>query len=133
MASSIHAIYRPVARSRKTEAKLSSRLALPSQEERHEGSDGDLDMTSPSEEDPDTEDFEATTPRPPDVQKAELSAVQPPTAYRPGVLMRRRASSHAGSITTVKMGRRVLLAEKLKEIFELDAIDEVIAGEYLVC
>ncbi|OAX44896.1 glycosyltransferase family 1 protein [Rhizopogon vinicolor AM-OR11-026] len=127
MASSIHAIYRPVARSKKTEANLSSRLVLPSQATGHEGSDGDLDATSPSEEDADTEDFEATTPRPPDVQKPELAAAQPPTAYRPGVFMRRRASSHAGSITTVKIGRRVLLAEKLKGIFELDAIDEVLA------
>jgi sterol 3beta-glucosyltransferase len=132
MASSIHAIYRPVARSRKTEAILSSRLALPSQVEGYEESDGDVDVISPSEEDADTEDFEATTPRPPDLQKPALATAQPPVAYRPGGFLRRRASSHAGSITTVKIGRRVLLAEKLKEIFELDAIDEVLAGECLL-
>jgi hypothetical protein len=105
---------------------------LASQEEGHEGSDGDVDAISPSEEDHDTEDFEASTPRPPDIQKPELAIARPPTAFRPGVFMRRRASSHAGSITTVKMGRRVLLAEKLKEIFELDAINEVLAGECLI-
>ncbi|KAG1754997.1 glycosyltransferase family 1 protein [Suillus paluster] len=127
MASSIHAIYRPVARSRRTEASLSSRIALPSQAEGHEGSDGDLDVTSTSEEDADTEDFEATTPRPADVQEPQLTAPELPTAYRPGVLMRRKASSHAASITTVKVARRARLAEKLKEIFELDAIDEVLA------
>jgi len=126
MASSIHAIYRPVARSKKAEAVLSSL-----HDEAHEGSDGDLDVTSPSEEDPDTEDFEATTPRPPDVKKPELPVARP-IAHRPGVSLRRRASSHAGSITTVRMGRRVLLAEKLKEIFELNAIDEVLAGEYFI-
>ncbi|KAG2155467.1 glycosyltransferase family 1 protein [Suillus clintonianus] len=127
MASSIHAIYRPVARSRRTEASLSSRVALPSPEEGHEGSDGDLDVTGLSEEDADAEDFEAATPRPADTQKPALALQELPTAYRPGVVMRRRASSHAGSITTVKVGRRARLAEKLKEIFELDAIDEVLA------
>ncbi|KAG1826254.1 uncharacterized protein BJ212DRAFT_335509 [Suillus subaureus] len=127
MASSIHAIYRPVARSRRAEASLSSRIALPSPEEGHESSDGDLDVTCLSEEDADAEDFEAATPRPADVPKPEHAIPELPTAFRPGVHMRRRASSHAGSITTVKVDRRTRLAEKLKEIFELNAIDEVLA------
>lgn len=125
MASSIHAIYRPVARSRRAEASLSS-TALPSPEEGHESSDGDLDVTCFSEEDADAEDFEAATPRPADVPKPE-HAVPELTALRPEMYMRRRASSRAGSITTVKVDRRTRLAEKLKEIFELDAIDEVLA------
>lgn len=127
MASSIHAIYRPVARSRRTEASLSSRTVLPSPEEGHESSDGDLDVTCLSEEDADAEDFEAATPRPADVPKPEHATSELPIAFRPGVHMRRRASSHAGSITTVKVDRRARLAEKLKEIFELNAIDEVLA------
>lgn len=131
MASSIHAIYRPVARSRRTEASLSSRTVLPSPEEGHESSDGDLDGICLSEEDADAEDFEAATPRPEDVPKPEHATSELPMAFRPGVHMRRRASSHAGSITTVKVDRRARLAEKLKEIFELNAIDEVLAGECL--
>ncbi|KAG1783622.1 glycosyltransferase family 1 protein [Suillus placidus] len=127
MASSIHAIYRPVARSRRTEASLSSRTALSSPEEGHESSDGDLNVACLSEEDADAEDFEAATPRPADVPKSEHVMPELQTAFRPGVHMRRRASSHAGSITTVKVGRRARLAGKLKEIFELNAIDEVLA------
>ncbi|KIK49556.1 glycosyltransferase family 1 protein [Suillus luteus UH-Slu-Lm8-n1] len=127
MASSIHAIYRPVARSRRTEASLSSRTVLPSPEEGHESSDGDLDGICLSEEDADAEDFEAATPRPEHVPKPEHATSELPMAFRPGVHMRRRASSHAGSITTVKVDRRARLAEKLKEIFELNAIDEVLA------
>ncbi|KAG1829240.1 glycosyltransferase family 1 protein [Suillus subalutaceus] len=107
MASSIHAIYRPVARSRRAEASLSSCTALPSPEEGHESSDGDLDVTY--------------------VPKPEHAIPELPTAFRPGVHIRRRASSRAGSITTVKVDRRTRLAEKLKEIFELNAIDEVLA------
>ncbi|KAG1866385.1 hypothetical protein C8R48DRAFT_704904 [Suillus tomentosus] len=126
MASSIHAIYRPVARSRRTEASLSSRTALPLPEEDHESSDGDLDVTGLSEEDADAEDFEATTPRPADLPKPEHVMPELSTVFRPGVHMRRR-TSYAGSITTVKVGRRARLAEKLKEIFELNAIDEVLA------
>ncbi|KAG2156507.1 glycosyltransferase family 1 protein [Suillus bovinus] len=126
MASSIHAIYRPVARSRRTEASLSSRTALPSPEEEHESSDGDLDATGLSEEDADTEDFEAATPRPADVPKLEHAMPELPTVFRPGMHMRRRAS-YTGSITTVKVSRRARLAEKLKEIFELNAVEEVLA------
>ncbi|KAG1773038.1 glycosyltransferase family 1 protein [Suillus occidentalis] len=105
MASSIHTIYRPVARSRRTEASLSSRTVLPSPEEGHESSDGDLDM----------------------YRSQNMLRQSCRWLSDLGVHMRRRASSHAGSITTVKVDRRARLAEKLKEIFELNAIDEVLA------
>ncbi|KAH7927370.1 glycosyltransferase family 1 protein [Leucogyrophana mollusca] len=133
MASSIHAIYRPVARSRRTELPISGPggKALPSPVERPEGSDADFDGSAPSEDDVDAEDFEAMTPRPPDTQRPDYGlsepASQPPSTYRPGMFSRRRAASRAGSMTTVKIQRRTRLAQKLKEIYEIDAISEVMA------
>jgi sterol 3beta-glucosyltransferase len=48
-----------------------------------------------------------------------------PDATRPA---ERRAMSRSKSLATVKATRRARLAEKLREIFDLQEIDEVIAG-----
>ncbi|KIJ68687.1 glycosyltransferase family 1 protein [Hydnomerulius pinastri MD-312] len=131
MASSIHAIYRPVARSRRTETSQSllTGRGLTVQEEVQEGADTDPDMNLASEDDVDVDDFEATTPRPPGTQTTDQLAtpVPPPATVQLGPAMRRREPSRTGSMTTVKLNRRTRLAEKLKEIFELDIISEVLA------
>ncbi|KAH7915122.1 glycosyltransferase family 1 protein [Hygrophoropsis aurantiaca] len=130
MASSIHAIYRPVARSRRPELVIPGLGAnpLPTPKESHEGSDADVD---PSEDDVDAEDFEAATPRPPDAEKPEFMLSQPmattPSTYHASLTSRRRAGSRAGSMTTVKVQRRTRLAQKLKEIYEINTINEVMA------
>ncbi|KAF9243852.1 glycosyltransferase family 1 protein [Melanogaster broomeanus] len=127
-ASSIHAIYRPVARSRRTEAShsiLSDQILLPQQEDQ-EAVDAERDVNLTSDDDVDADDFEAATPRPAESQQYTLpTPVTPTTTAQLGPPLRRRASSRAGSMTTVKMTRRVRLAEKLKDIFELEAIKEV--------
>ena len=41
-------------------------------------------------------------------------------------------STRSGSMATVKLQRRARLAEKLREIFEISGIEEVIAGELSV-
>ncbi len=39
-------------------------------------------------------------------------------------------TSRSGSMATVKLQRRARLAEKLREIFEISGIEEVIAGKW---
>ncbi|KAF9229599.1 glycosyltransferase family 1 protein [Gyrodon lividus] len=130
LASSIHAIYRPVARSRRTETSHSilSGKILPPQQEVQESVDTEPDAHLISDDDMGADDFEATTPRPADSQKYPLTTpVPPPTTLQLGPALRRRAPSRAVSMTTVKITRRARLAEKLKDIFELEAINEVLA------
>ncbi|KAH7883851.1 glycosyltransferase family 1 protein [Phlebopus sp. FC_14] len=126
MASSIHAIYRPVARSRRTDNLILPSVRRLPREEVPESSYTDTGMNIVSE---DVDDFEATTPRPPDTERPDSLAtpVPPAMAVQFGTAIRRRTASRTGSMATVKVNRRVRLAEKLKEIFELQAINEVMA------
>ena len=128
MASSIHAIYRPVARSRRrdTSQSIFSGKMFPAQREVDETPHAEVNLTS--DDDADVDDFEATTPRPSDSQGYSETAHIPPSTAQLGPAMRRRAPSRAGSMATVKVIRRTRLAEKLKEIFDLEAINEVLAG-----
>lgn len=128
MASSIHAIYRPVARSRRRETSQSnfSGNTFPAQREVDEAPHSDTNLTS--DDDVDADDFEATTPRPRISQGYSEATHIPPPTVQLGPAMRRRTPSRAGSMTTVKVTRRTRLAEKLKEIFDLEAINEVLAG-----
>ncbi|GLB36497.1 hypothetical protein LshimejAT787_0307850 [Lyophyllum shimeji] len=123
LASSIHTIHRPVARSR--------RLSIPSskRDDATPGS-GVNDETEADalslEEEPETEDFEET-PRPPD---ARLSSPPPASIAqrdkrKSRTLPHRIVPSRTGSMITVRLQRRAGLAQKLKEVFELDAIEEV--------
>ena len=127
MASSIHAIYRPVARSRRRETSrsgLPGRI-FPAQREEYEAPRAEPDVNLTSDDD---DDFEATTPRPANSQEPTVATQIPPPTVQLGSAIRRRAPSRAGSMTTVKITRRTRLAEKLKEIFTLEAINEVLAG-----
>jgi len=125
MASSIHAIYRPVARSKRNEISHSSlpRKSFPTQREKFEAPQPDVNLTSD-----DDDDFEATTPRPTNSRECSQATQMPPPTVKLGPAMIRRAPSRAGSMATVKLTRRTRLAEKLKEIFDLEAINEVLAG-----
>lgn len=75
------------------------------------------------------EDFELPTPRlpaaakPPLLQDKMISSLQEVHGSRmPPSIMRQ------GSMATVRIQRRVRLAEKLRDVFELDGIEEVWAG-----
>ncbi|KAF5377187.1 hypothetical protein D9615_006328 [Tricholomella constricta] len=125
LASSIHTIHRPLARSRRLSIPAPTRDgASPYSPVQEEDSD-----TLCSEEEPEAEDFEETL-RTPD---ANLSI--PPSGSvihidkrksRPGASSQSRIiPSRTGSVATVRLQRRAGLAEKLKEVFELDAIEEV--------
>ncbi|KAL0577594.1 Sterol 3-beta-glucosyltransferase [Marasmius crinis-equi] len=106
LASSIHTIHRPVARSmRMGTAESRSRLGLP------EVDDEPSEETSQSDEEtPDFED-EVATPLP--VVKPQVNVFE------------RGHMSRTGSMATVRLQRRTKLATKLKEIFELEGIEEV--------
>ena len=128
MASSIHAIYRPVARSRRKDISrpVPPGKIFPAQRDEAYRAERDINLTS----DDDADDFEAATPRPVNSQEYSGAGNLPPSTVQLGPAIRRRVSSRAGSMTTVKATRRTRLAEKLKEIFDLEAITEVLAGLY---
>lgn len=134
LASSIHTIYRPLARSRRdnTAAKGGKTAKLPSvsdvEDERvHE---------EPILSEEDAEDFEpmssivegshrdnrkhlhVSVPGPSELALDQSQEARPHPIHPP----------RSGSMATVKLKRRTKLAEKLKEIFELDDIQEVVAG-----
>ncbi|KAF7340015.1 Sterol 3-beta-glucosyltransferase [Mycena venus] len=102
LASSIHTIYRPLARSQ--------RLNQPGPQisEEEPGSDATLG----SLEEQDAEDFEEPGGYATTAQQTE-SVTLPPSMMR------------SGSMATVRVQRRVRLAEKLKQVFDLDGIEEV--------
>lgn len=128
LSSSIHTIHRPVARSRRFTASG--------------WNEGDLRSRDPLVEEPDSmlsedeiehEDFEET-PRPPDIRPAHVkhTSLQPSGVHGYGDKAQRNPfqamNLRTGSMATVRLHRRTRLAEKLKDVFELDGIKEVWAG-----
>ncbi|KAJ7356944.1 glycosyltransferase family 1 protein [Mycena albidolilacea] len=124
LASSIHTIYRPLARSQRLNQPGSGprRKPLPQQ---HMAVSEEEDATQGSSEEQDAEDFEEpeATPRPPYAERPtplhERLQQQTDIVKLPPSMMR------SGSMATVRVQRRVRLAEKLKQVFDLDGIDEV--------
>lgn len=131
MASSIHTIYRPLARSRRDKAPTTR------SKHRHPSGISDIEdepiVEEPvmSEEDLE-EDFEPSAEQQMSDSKQdkhslrislatlpELSTLESPTRSHP---------SRSGSMGTVKIQRRARLAEKLREVFDVQGIEEVIAG-----
>ena len=121
MSSSIHTIHRPLARSLRIPIPNSKLQPLGTMEEEH------IDDTPGSEEDLEN-DFEET-PRMPTVVPKQLqpkgnAVLNTTDLASPFDGMRERAPSMA----TIRIHRRTRLAEKLKEVYELDDIKEVWAG-----
>ncbi|TFL03583.1 hypothetical protein BDV98DRAFT_649078 [Pterulicium gracile] len=117
LASSLHTIHRPVARSRRTA------LAHPGFEQ-HPIHESIVEASEESESDM-NEDFDQHTPR---ISHASppMHAKAPPALARTGTVMNPRNSmTRTGSMATVRLQRRARLAEKLRDIFELDGIEEV--------
>jgi sterol 3beta-glucosyltransferase len=109
----------------------SSQLFSPVSEEEADsegtvGTDGE-DIEGPEE------DFEQTTPRPPDARRLTLGqhALSVPAARQVGDSpeLLKPSLARSGTMVTVRIQRRARLAEKLKEVFDLDGIQEVWAGE----
>ncbi|KAJ6574687.1 glycosyltransferase family 1 protein [Mycena capillaripes] len=124
LASSIHTIYRPLARSQRLNhpGLGPRRTALPQYTPVSEEEPAS-DATIGSSEEQDAEDFEEATPRPPYAERPvplyERLQQQSDSVTIPPSMMR------SGSMATVRIQRRVRLAEKLKQVFDLDGIEEV--------
>lgn len=136
LASSIHTIHRPLARSRRLSIPPARRDGAtpysPVEEEENES-----DILSSGDEG-EAEDFEET-PRPPDSRPPHInlrivseSAAQKDTRHDGSIAegLKRIVPSRAGSMATVRLQRRAGLAAKLKDVFELDGIEEVWAGTF---
>lgn len=128
LSSSIHTIHRPLARSQRINIPIPSTL---SHKQTAFEEDTLEDALSPSDEDELENDFEESS-RPPDdaLQRlnrgSEIAQAAPTTA--PFNAMRERT----GSMATVRLHRRARLAEKLKEVYDLDDIKEVWAGMFFL-
>lgn len=129
LASSIHTIYRPLARSQRLNhpGQGPRRKALPPYTSVSE-EEVTSDTTLGSEEEHDGEDFEDSTPRPPYAERPMPlhERLQQTDGTIPPSMMR------SGSMATVRIQRRVRLAEKLKQVFDLDGIEEVWAGMWRI-
>jgi sterol 3beta-glucosyltransferase len=125
LASSIHVIHRPLARSRRgTSELLRETRSKPYSPIGEEGSD--IEYIAHYEEEP--EDFELPALLPSEVQSLRPQLATPTPPAQVGVGGRRPSVARAGTSATVKLQRRAQLADKLREIFELDDIKEVLAG-----
>nr|GAT43674.1 UDP-glucose:sterol glycosyltransferase [Mycena chlorophos] len=124
LASSIHTIYRPLARSLRLNTSVGpQRMALPPQYTTVSEEDPS-DTTPESSEEQDLEDFEESTPRPPYAETPVPLHMRRQLQNESGATIS-PAMLRSGSMATVRLQRRVRLAEKLKQVFELDGIEEV--------
>ena len=122
MASSIHAIHRPVARSQrrgrsgKDKSKMAQEIFMSDteEEERHY-------PTILSEEE---DDFD-----PPTIPNSLPTPLKPTPSTLASRRLNRRFST-TGSMATIRVKRRAQLADKLRDIFELEGIHQVVAGQH---
>jgi len=141
LASSIHTIYRPVARSRRGEPSniLSPVDDTPADHADSSTGHEQLQKSTVSDEDTDADDFElpksVATSRRVGNRRDKSIALSPVLEHTsPKVDLRYHAerSGSMSTVQTVKPNRRARLAEKLGEVFDLVGINEVVAGEYYV-
>lgn len=120
MASSIHAIHRPVARSQRRErvgkdkSKMAQEIFMSDTEEERQY------PTILSEEE---DDFD------PPAVPTHLPTPLKPAPSTPASRRLHKRFSTAGSIATIRVKRRAQLADKLRDVFELKGIQQVVAGQ----
>lgn len=131
MASSIHTIYRPLARSRREKApaarsKHKKMSSISDVEDEHTPEEPVL-----SEEDLE-EDFEPIAEQQMSDSKQDKDNIRVSLAPLPELDIlessTRTNPTRSGSMGTVKLQRRARLAEKLREVFDVQGIEEVVAG-----
>ena len=122
MASSIHAIHRPVARSQRREraGKDKNRMAQEIFISDTEEEERQYPTIMSEEED----DFD------PPMIPTHLPTSLKPTPSTPASRRLNRRFSTTGSMATIRVKRRAQLADKLRDIFELDGIRQVVAGQH---
>ena len=128
LSSSIHAIYRPIARSRRNTAAIATNPAVAASSYFTHALTAVASQSDAEDTESSISDFEqsreiqlpATTPAIPTDTQHISSPTRPPGP--------RAAMTRSGSLATVRRVRRSRLAEKLRDIFELEGVEEVIAG-----
>jgi sterol 3beta-glucosyltransferase len=115
LSSSIHTIHRPLARSNRRNIPIPSKYPSKKNEE-------DLLEDASTSDDEIENDFEETLSSPNALSSHICSKVDAP--HNPYEAMRERA----GSMATIRLHRRTRLAEKLKEVYDLEDVREVWAG-----
>ena len=114
LASSLHTIHRPLARSQRVPIPNAFKHnARPSKKR-------PVDLGDTSEEEDIQNDFEVT-PRITDASPSQFINDSITAEEGP-------AQEHGTSLATIRIHRRIHLAEKLKQVFELDDIHEVLSG-----
>lgn len=140
MASSIHTIYRPVARSRRGEQlNVLSVDGTPVDNDDPPTGHEQSQRSTMSDEDTDGDDFElpksaANSRRFSDKRDKSIGLSPVLEHFSPKVDLRYHAerSASMSTVQTVKPNRRARLAEKLGEVFDLVGINEVITGGYYI-
>ncbi|KAJ3570870.1 hypothetical protein NP233_g4123 [Leucocoprinus birnbaumii] len=120
LASSIHAIHRPLARSRRRDVPIHKRQDDSTVFEEPESYLSDEDIE---------QDFEEPKPpvaRPPLTQQSQsLPPLGDHNIISSAVNPFKYANIRTGSMATIRLQRRARLAEKLRDVFELEGIREV--------
>jgi len=141
MASSIHTIYRPVARSRRAEPLniLSPVDGTPVDNAASSTGHEQSQRSTMSDDDTDADDFEipksAANSRRVSDRRDKSMGLSPVLEHTFPKVDLRYLAERSGSISTVqtvKPNRRARLAEKLGEVFDLVGINEVIAGRLYI-
>ncbi|KDQ54854.1 glycosyltransferase family 1 protein [Jaapia argillacea MUCL 33604] len=128
LSSSLHTIHRPMARSRRAGTNLK---AVFNGSDTSEPSDDEQEPDQIYTSEPEDTDFEVATPRIPDHTRTTSNPEGRNTI--PSRSIHGRMGSHStvmtrtGSMATVRLQRRARLADKLREVFDLDGIEEVIS------
>ncbi|TFK57644.1 UDP-Glycosyltransferase/glycogen phosphorylase [Heliocybe sulcata] len=124
MTSSLHTIHRPIDRSRRVESTALRNVFTVSPEE----SDDDKEQEMAANSEPEDADFEVETPRvdqtPPGFSSIVASSHKSIRGRAEG---HQSATARSGSMATVRLQRRARLADKLKDVFDLEGIEEVVA------
>ena len=127
LASSIHTIYRPLARSKRGK-QLRALSPLPRASKLEPVIDRDETPRPEEAVVSDEDDFEP----PDDTQEASFEGSQSELPSASSESSRDEhcipQPSRSGSMGTVKLQRRSRLADKLREVFELQGIHQVVAG-----
>jgi sterol 3beta-glucosyltransferase len=127
LSSSIHTIHRPVARS-----KRAMTTPQPIEEALSDAEEDDVREGALSDSGPEDGDFEREQPAPEREEKQGRSPHEALALIIEGKGKGIEAAANAGmrtagSMATVRRKKRAQLADKLREVFELEAIKEVVA------
>lgn len=121
LSSSIHTIHRPLARSNRRNIPIPFKYPSKRKEE-------DLPEDISASDDEIENDFEETALSPDalssQVQQKDSASLKAGAPLSPFEAMRERS----GSMATIRLHRRTRLAEKLKQVYDLEDVREVWAG-----